>query len=106
MAKKRSFSDVFSKYKTYDPAKEGYGSVKDWRGSFKETMGVGEAATALGDDSPLTILGLTAMPTYDELKKLYRKLMKVHHPDAGGDAERAKLIIAAYTVLESQLNAQ
>lgn len=97
--KPRAFNDIFSKYKTYDPEKEGFGSSNTWKGRFKERMGYGEAVDYLDDDDPLKILGFSKMPTMDELKSTYRKLIFKNHPDRGGDTETAQKIIAAYTVL-------
>lgn len=104
MAKaKKPFSDIFSKYKTYDPSVEGYGSESEWGKAFDERMGVEEAAAALGDDNPLTILGFKKMPTMDALKTAYRKLIRIHHPDFGGTDEMARRIIAAYSILEDRI---
>lgn len=96
--------DFMAGYRTYDPAKEGFGSVKQWSASW-ESMGFDEAVTRVGSEDPLAILGFTALPSYDELKRAYRKLIMKHHPDAGGDEAMAKKIIAAYTVLEKRLQA-
>jgi len=101
MAKKRSFSDVFAKYKTYDDSK-GRGSVNDWRSKFQERMGREQAETIVKDDNPLTIMGFTSLPTLAELKKQYRELMIKNHPDMGGDVKKCQKIIAAYTLLEER----
>jgi len=37
------------------------------------------------------------------VKVVHRELVKVFHPDAGGDAERMKAVNAAYDVLKRQL---
>ena len=37
----------------------------------------------------------------DELKRQYRKLQHAYHPDKGGTAEQAQIILAAYTTLHS-----
>jgi len=104
MAKTRSFSDCFARYKTYDPSKDGYGDVSDWGKAFSETMGAEEARTRLDKDNPLFILGLTELPkTLEELKKVYRKLINIHHPDKGGDPAIAVKIIAAYSLLEDRI---
>lgn len=34
------------------------------------------------------ILGLTSLATTDEVKKAWRKLAAIHHPDKGGDAAK------------------
>lgn len=99
-----NFKDIFSKYKTYDTSK-GFGSVDEWSKAFDDRMGIDEANKRVGDDNPLSIMGLTALPaTADILKSVYRKLMlknqEAHRHDATADAqEKLKKIIAAYTVL-------
>lgn len=45
------------------------------------------------------LLGLTRAATEDEVRRAYRELARVHHPDAGGDAERFKEISEAYAYL-------
>ena len=102
MAKKRSFADI--KYKTYDTS-AGYGNVSEWQSAWNRRMGTEEATRQLGSADPLSILGFEATPTLDELKRRYRKLMLQYHPDAGGtDPAKAASIIAAYSLLEEQLN--
>lgn len=96
--KVRKFSDCFAKYKTYDTS-DGFGSVKDWARAFEDVMGSQEAKSTLGADDPLSILGFSVLPTLEVLKQVYRKLVKIHHPDAGGSEEMAKKIIAAYSVV-------
>lgn len=44
-------------------------------------------------------LELPKTATEDDVKKAYKRLAKVHHPDKGGDAERFKAIAKAYEVL-------
>jgi len=44
-------------------------------------------------------LGISNTATADEIKKAYRKLVMVHHPDKGGDADTFKNIGQAYEVL-------
>lgn len=41
-------------------------------------------------------LGVGASTSPEEIKKAYRKLASIHHPDKGGDAEKFKKIKAAY----------
>ena len=44
-------------------------------------------------------LGVDKNATQEELKKAYRKLSKLHHPDKGGDEEKFKEISEAYSIL-------
>ncbi len=99
--KVRKFSDCFAKYKTYDTS-QGFGSVKDWSSQWKAMTG-DEARALVGNDSLLEILGLEVMPTLAALKRAYLTLMKVHHPDKGGDLAVAQKIVAAYQLLSEQL---
>ena len=100
MAKtKKGFLDG---YKTYTSG--GSGSVREWGRAFDERMGVGEANRVLREDDPLVIMGFTSLPFIDDLKRAYRKLMMIHHPDRGGDHETAKKIIAAYSILEDRIS--
>ena len=40
----------------------------------------------------------------EELRKMYLRLMMIHHPDVGGDDETAKIIVAEYEFLRSHLD--
>ena len=97
-----SFDKLFSKYKTYDDS-NGRGSIEEWGRLFNEKMNSSDAMKIMKRDNPLEILGLTKMPDIDELKNVYRKLVMQNHPDKGGDPILCKKIIAAYTILEMQL---
>lgn len=44
-----------------------------------------------------------SMTTGKDLKKYYRTLATKEHPDNGGNAEKFKLIVSAYELLESRL---
>jgi hypothetical protein len=105
---KKNFKDVFKRYKTYDTS-EGFGSVSDWNKAFKYRMGVDEAKTFVGDNSPLDILDFVSMPTLNELKAKYRQIMMKnqhwHRQDASeDDQKKLKEVIGAYTILENKLN--
>jgi molecular chaperone DnaJ len=45
------------------------------------------------------VLGVSAQASAVEIKAAYRALVKRHHPDAGGDAERILALNAAWEVL-------
>lgn len=42
------------------------------------------------------ILNLEENASLDDVKKAYRKLSKIHHPDMGGDANKFTIITKAY----------
>ncbi len=42
------------------------------------------------------VLGISEKASPDEIKKAYRDLVKIHHPDAGGNREQFERIQAAY----------
>jgi DnaJ-domain-containing protein 1 len=58
------------------------------------------------DRRALETLGFHAMTKPEEIKKAYKSLVKIHHPDAnGGDRaseDRLRAIIAAYTHLKTK----
>jgi len=97
-------------YKTFDPEAEGYGSSWQWRGAFRERMGMDEAREVLQDTSPHAVLELPTGATWNEIKRAYRALALKFHPDhcnvRGIDeqeaTERMKKINAAFTLLEHQ----
>ncbi len=105
----RKQRDFMSGYKKYDPAREGFGSPRNWRGSFHERMGFDEASATVGDDSPHAILEISVSATWSQIKSSYRKLAMLWHPDKYqratpeqqlGAEEKMKRINAAYVVLE------
>jgi hypothetical protein len=58
-------------------------------------------ARAEGTVTPLTIGGLTIDLTPAEVSAIRKAMARLHHPDAGGDAERMKAWNAALDPLES-----
>ena len=53
----------------------------------------------------MTIKFFNGIKNRDELRKVYLKLMKKHHPDNGGDTETCKQINAEYDYLSKMLPA-
>jgi hypothetical protein len=109
-AAKRPFSAIFDKYKTYDPSKEGYGSVNQWKSAFNTRMGLDEAVVILSNDDPLKILGLYKMPgTLEDLKLAYKRtVLQNQHcwlsTASIQDQDFAKKIIAAFTKLKHKMS--
>lgn len=50
------------------------------------------------------ILGVPFGASQEEIKKAFRALAKLHHPDLGGDAEVFKKITAAYAELTGKMS--
>jgi bifunctional non-homologous end joining protein LigD len=83
--KSRSFDRI--KYAKYEGER---GSKEQWQEAAKAVLSVGE-------ETCLEILGIAGVPeTEAQLKKIYRDLMLVNHPDRGGDEEKAAKINSAY----------
>lgn len=49
------------------------------------------------------VLGVSPGAPAEVIKAAYRALMKIHHPDVGGDPQRAKEIEEAYRILSQEL---
>lgn len=52
---------------------------------------------------PYAVLGVTPEASPAEIKAAYRALVKRHHPDAGGDAQRIIALNAAWEALRDQV---
>jgi DnaJ-class molecular chaperone len=92
MAKRNIWKDP-SPYGTYEGER---GSPSQWRSEFHQRFTREEIAVILDSDSPYDILGISSSATDAEIKKAFIALIKIHHPDRGGDIEKAQKIIAAY----------
>jgi DnaJ-class molecular chaperone len=55
--------------------------------------------------NPYDILGVSKDASFDEIRQAYLKLVKVHHPDKGGDAKNFIQINLAFDLLR-QNNSQ
>lgn len=102
MSKAKAKKGFLDGYKTYDPKVEGYGSPHDWKGSFRERMGIDEARRVVADGSPYDILGVTKDAPWGEIKTAFRKLAMQHHPDKGGDPEMFRKVRAAFEILQDK----
>ena len=51
-------------------------------------------------------LGVDKTATQSEIKKAYRKLCVIHHPDKGGDENKFKEIADAYAVIGDEQKRQ
>jgi hypothetical protein len=86
-----------SAYGTYDgPA----GHAAEWAGIFGNAWDAATCKTIIKDESPWDILKIKAGCTWAEVKKAYRALIILNHPDVGGDPDLCRKIIAAYKLIE------
>jgi hypothetical protein len=95
---RRSFGDVFAKYKTYDDS-AGRGSAREWRGAFNDRMGFEEAESYFADEAragrkrgPYAILGVSESDLWATVRSAYRRLQ------AGRVAEELPMFSAAELV--------
>jgi len=61
--------------------------------------GANPARALLERQQALSVLGLPANATPQQIKRRYRTLAKRYHPDRGGDQRQMQRIIAAYEYL-------
>ena len=101
--KKRGILDG---YKTYDTS-NGFGSPDQWKSAFEERMNLVTLT-----DSDVTKLKSVVDSLYDckneeALKKEYRRLMFLYHPDKVGESEdntkKAQLINDTYFKLKEKV---
>ena len=76
----------------YSDAADAYAQA--FAGMFAELFGQGQQLQVARQT-----LGVSADADADAIKRAYRNLARVHHPDAGGDAEQFNRVAAAYELL-------
>lgn len=59
--------------------------------------------SAMNNFDPYNILGLERNASRDEIKKMYRKLAHIYHPDKGGNRKKFEEINRAYNILMDSL---
>jgi len=91
-------------YRPYGVNEGERGSTSQWKHYFDSAMGIGEAQAIVKDSSPYGILGLSMGCTWAEVKKAFRTLIKIHHPDVGGDRAEFEKVYASYSILKEKLN--
>ena len=57
----------------------------------------------LDDNNPYNCLDISQLSTQDEIRKAYKKLILINHPDKGGDAEKFNKIHEAYEILSNPI---
>ena len=69
------------------------GNPKQWKKAFQDKYTFEESVIINDCNDPYAVLGISELLTMEEIKSAYRKLMLIHHPDKGGNAEKCKKII-------------
>ena len=118
---KKSFMACYDKPgRSYNPDVEGYGSAAEWRSAFNFRMGMDQATTRMGKESPWDILGVADLRgtgftgiIWKTIKSAYYKLVKQYYPEQRtegwsgktvevGDNEMFLKVQAAFEVLEHE----
>ena len=85
-------------YGTYEGE---HGNSDQWKKMFNFVWDKTFASSIIQEESPYMILHILPDATQDQIKKAFRKLMMINHPDKGGSEEICKKIIAAYVILKN-----
>ena len=96
MTKRNIWTDTTSRYGTYEGER---GSPEQWRQGFSYVWNNVSTIKVLNGVSPRVILGVSESASPEEIKSAYRRLVKLHHPDKGGNQAMFEKVIVAYTVL-------
>jgi DnaJ-domain-containing protein 1 len=111
MAKPRkTFAEMAAERPKYDPNVEGYGDPDEWRGAFKQRMGLEEAQKVVGSRSARLILGLGIACSWEDVVKAYRRKMLEVHPDRRATSglsefeatQKTKEVNAAFSLLAKE----
>ena len=57
----------------------------------------------LDDNNPYNCLDISQLASQDEIRKAYKKLILINHPDKGGNAEKFNKIHEAYEMLSNPI---
>lgn len=99
-ARRSPFDASYAPYGTFEGAP---GSWREWQGAFHERFAADEIKAALTDESPFTILGVSATATAAEIKRAHRRRACETHPDQNPSLDGSEFIRvqAAYESLRS-----
>src|SRR4051812_42478028 len=82
---------------------DGPGGPAEWRSAFRFRLGLDAAREAVGSKSPESILGVPVGAAWGVIKAAYRRLVRIHHPDVGGQADMFRVVQGAFEVLEDRI---
>lgn len=74
-------------------------SARNWRKALEEAATASGAAALLGADDPWEVLGVPRSAGREEARRAFKKLVREHHPDAGGDPALCERAVAAWTAV-------
>lgn len=64
------------------------------------SSGYSGSIPAIKESDPFAVMHLTKTAPFELVKAAYKVLMKLYHPDAGGDPDKAQEINAAYSEIK------
>lgn len=76
-------------YSTYDTSK-GFGSPHKWQEAFKQRMNFTTISPEYKENNKEFVQSLYDAKNMAELKKAYRKLLMIHHPDKNQNSQESK----------------
>ncbi len=79
------------------------GNPEEWAKAFRSAWAHSDATacqTIIKQKTPYEVLEIPTGSDWTTVRHAYLTLIKKHHPDLGGDVEKCKEVIAAYTLLE------
>jgi hypothetical protein len=94
--KKLAYQKLENSYKHYEG--NVHGSRTQWKKAAEKLLGEKTV-----NNKYLNIFGLNKMPTMAELKRIYRKLVKIYHPDKGGSNEKIVELSEAFEKLKFEI---
>lgn len=79
------------------------GDAEDWRAAFRARFGVGAttAAGVTGNEAEL-YFELPAGYSADDVRRAFKRRMRIVHPDVGGNVDEARRCIELYDLLREQ----
>lgn len=89
--------------RTHIDPEDGYNAAWRFRDGEEEKAKEQVIDEVTNEKEAVKVLEISYPITKEKIKNQYRKLVKTHHPDTGGDEEQFKLINEAYHYLVSGL---
>ena len=78
----------------------GGGNPDSWRTDFRAAVGLEEINRRLAGRSAWEVLEIEPGASQADIRRAFRRLVRLHHPDRGGSSERVLDILAAWETLK------